>query len=146
MQDLLDLAAEDCETLLRTTVAGRMAFATPAGLHVLPLNHSVVGDAVLVRVTPDSLLAGVDPGTPIAYEIDRIDHEHQRGWSVVAHGPAEHVTDEAELAEIGRVWAPRPWAAGSRPHHVRLRWTRLTGRQLGGGWDPLRELDFRRVL
>ena len=146
MQELLDLAAEDCEALLRATVVGRMACVTPAGLHVLPMNHSVVGDAVLVRVGPGSLLAELDPGTPLAYEIDRIDHEHQRGWSVVAHGAAEHVTDEAELAEIAQHWPPRPWAAGSRPHHVRLRWTRLTGRRLGGGWDPLRELDYRRAL
>jgi uncharacterized protein len=146
VQDLLDLATEHCEALLRTTVAGRMAFSTPTGLHVLPLNHSVVGDGVVVRVGPGSLLATVEPGTPMAYEIDRIDHEHQRGWSVVAHGPAEHVTDVAELAEIARSWPPRPWASGERPHHVRLRWTRLTGRQLGGGWDPLRELDYRRVL
>ncbi|NPC96899.1 hypothetical protein [Nocardioides sp. zg-DK7169] len=48
--------------------------------------------------------------------------------------------------DLARVWPPRPWAAGPRPHHLRVRWTRLTGRQLGAGWDPLRELDFRRVL
>jgi hypothetical protein len=56
------------------------------------------------------------------------------------------VSDAAELDHIRKVWEPQPWASGVKSLFLRLRWTELTGRQLGNDWDPMRELPVRRVV
>jgi len=44
------------------------------------------------------------------------------------------------------VWEPNAWAAGLRNLYLRVRWTELTGRRLGPGWNPVDELPVRRVV
>jgi hypothetical protein len=64
----------------------------------------------------------------------------------VARGRADVVTEEVELERIRTTWDPHPWASGSRNLYLRLRWSELTGRQLGQGWDPLAALPVRRAV
>jgi hypothetical protein len=63
----------------------------------------------------------------------------------VVRGRGTFVSDQEELAEIARAWQPRPWAEGQRNLVVRIPWTEVTGRQLGGGWDPWQHLPVRRL-
>ena len=141
-----DLSRVECENLIRAGVIGRVAIATPTGPHIIPINYSVVDDAVVVRTTPYSLLGTYGRDATLAFEIDQFDHAHQRGWSVVARGRAETVDDVEEIEQIRRTWPPRPWANGQRPLFIRLRWSELTGRRLGDGWDPMSELPARRAV
>lgn len=145
MSDSHELARSECESLLRAGVAGRIAVAAPDGPHILPINYSVVDDAVVVRTSPYSLLGTHGRDAMVAFEVDQFDYEYQRGWSVLARGRAEAVHDEDELDRITEIWAPRPWASGVRPLFLRIPWTELSGRQLGGGWDPLRGLPVHRA-
>ena len=78
----------------------------------------------------------------LAFEIDGFDQEHERGWSVQARGRVEVVTDRAELDRIREVAEPEPWASGVRSLYLRLRWTELSGRQLGADWDPVHDADL----
>ena len=64
----------------------------------------------------------------------------------MAAGPGEMVENADELAAIRTFWDPRPWAGGQRLLYIRLRWDRLTGRQIGEGWSPTDEPPVRRVL
>ena len=112
----------------------------------MPVNYSVVDGAVVIRTSPYGVLGTYGRDGALAFEVDQIDHDRQRGWSVVARGRAEPVHDPQEIDRIRREWEPRPWAAGARSLFLRLRWTELTGRQLGSGWDPIRELASRRVV
>lgn len=146
MHDSLELPHEQCEQLLRAGVVGRVAVSTPTGPHIVPVNYSVVGDAIIVRTSPYSLLGTYGRGTTIAFEIDQFDHEYQRGWSVVARGRADVVTEAADLEHIRSVWAPRPWAAGSRTLHLRIPWSELSGRRLGVGWDVLDTVPVYRTV
>lgn len=145
MPDSRDLSVSECETLLRAGVAGRVALVTPNGPHIVPVNYSVVDGAVVVRTSPYSLLGTYGRDTTLAFEVDHVDYARQRGWSVVARGRAEAVHDPAEIERIRRTREPRPWATGSRALFLRLRWTELTGRQLGTGWDAVRDLPVHRV-
>lgn len=145
MPDSRPLSPSECEALLRAGVIGRVAFSTPTGPQVVPVNYSVVDGAVVVRTTPYSLLGTHGRDTTLAFEIDQVDHSRQRGWSVVARGRSQVVHDSEELARIQRTWPPHPWATGARPLFLRLPWTELTGRQLGD-WDPMRDLPVRRVV
>lgn len=146
MPESRPLGPSECEALLRAGVAGRIAVSSPAGPHIVPVNYSVVGSAIVVCTTPYSVLGTYGRDTTLAFEVDQFDHAHQRGWSVVARGRSEVVTDAQDLAAIQRTWAPHPWATGPRPLVLKLPWIELTGRQLGLGWDPMSALPVRRVV
>lgn len=146
MFDAHDLTTEECERLLRAGVAGRVAVSSPTGPHILPVNYSVVSDAILLRTTPYSVLGTYGRDAMLAFEIDSFDHEHQRGWSVVVRGRAEIVDDADELAEIHHSWPPRPWATGQRNLVVRIPWAEVSGRRLGIGWNPYDELPVHRTV
>lgn len=145
MSELFELTEAECESLLRSGVTGRVAFAVPDGLLVLPVNYSVVDDAIVVRTSPASALRRHGDGADFAFQIDQADHEYARGWSVVARGKAEIVRDKSELEHIRRSWAPLPWADGARPTVLRLPWKEISGRRLGRGWDPMKHLPVRRA-
>lgn len=146
MQEAVDLSPEQCEHLLNAGVTGRVALSSPDGPHLVPVNYSVVGDAIIIRTSPYSVLGTYGRGSMLAFEIDWFDHDRWRGWSVVARGRADVVTDPAELDRIRTTWEPHPWAAGSRNLYLRLRWSELSGRQLGTGWDPIATLPVRRAV
>ena len=140
-----DLSREDCARLLRAGVAGRVAIGTPTGPHIVPVNYAVNGESILIRTTAYSLLGTYGRGAQLCFEVDQFDYELERGWSVVVRGRATFVSDQDELAELARSWEPRPWADGQRNLIVRIPWTEVTGRQLGGGWDPWQHLPVRRT-
>lgn len=144
MLESVEMSRTECEDLLRSGVAGRVAVSTPAGPHIVPVNYSVVDDAIVVRTSPYSLLGTHGRDAVLAFEVDYFDYPHQRGWSIVARGRSEVVTDSGDLDHIRAVWEPRPWAAGARNLFLRLPWTDLTGRRLGTGWQPADEAPVRR--
>jgi nitroimidazol reductase NimA-like FMN-containing flavoprotein (pyridoxamine 5'-phosphate oxidase superfamily) len=146
MPESYELNSTDCEGLLRAGAVGRMAVTAPDGPHIIPLNYSVVDDAIVVRTTPYSLLGTHGRNTRVAFEIDQFDHEYHHGWSVQARGLCEAVEHPEDLEHIRSVWSPQPWASGVRTLFLRLRWVELTGRRLGKGWDPFVDLPVRRNL
>jgi hypothetical protein len=145
MAEVRELSRSECETLLRRGVFGRVAIAAPTGPHIVPMNYSVSGSAVVVCTTPYSLLGTYGRDSLLAFEVDHVEHARQRGWSVVVRGRAEAVEDSTELATLVRV-LPRPWAAGRRSLYLRIPLTEVSGRRLGDGWDLEETLPVRRVL
>lgn len=146
MADVRELSYSECEALLRAGVMGRVGLSTPDGQEVLPVNYSVVDQGIVIRTAPQSVLGTHGRDADVAFEVDYFDYAYHRGWSVMARGRAEAVDDAGDVSHIRSVWEPRPWAGGERPLMLRIRWTTLTGRQVGTGWDPYRELPYRRVL
>lgn len=146
MQEPFELDRLECEKLLRAGVTGRVAVATPSGPHIVPVNYSVVDDAIILRTSPYSILGTYGRDTTLAFEVDHVDYEHQQGWSVVARGRSAIVTDAEELDHIRATWPPQPWASGTRTLHLSLRWQELSGRKLGTGWDTLASMQARRVI
>ena len=140
MAQTRELKARECEKLLRSGVAGRVAISTPTGPHIVPVNYSVVDGAIVIRTSPYSLLGTYGRDSTFAFEIDEFDRALARGWSVQARGRVAAVTDRSELAAIRDAGEPHPWAAGARALYLRLRWSELSGRIVGGEWDPLRDL------
>ena len=88
MSKILELTYEECETLLRAGVFGRFVLTRPTGPEIVPVNYVVVGNAVLVRTTPGSLLDRYAEGTAVVFEVDRAVYGRWHGWSVVARGRA----------------------------------------------------------
>ncbi len=146
MRTMLDLSREDCVRLLGAGIAGRVAVSTPTGPHIVPVNYAVDGESILIRTTAYSLLGTYRRDAQLCFEVDQFDYENQRGWSVLARGRSEALHHGRELDRIQQFWAPRPWASGVRPLFLKVVWHELTGRRLGGGWDPMQELPVRRVV
>ena len=143
MHDSRELSEAECEALLRSGVVGRLALSTPGGPHIIPINYSVVDDALIVRTSPYSVLGTYGRESTLAFEIDNFDLGSQSGWSVVARGRATFVTDPDQLDHIKALCQPHPWAGGSREMHLCLRWNELSGRRLGNQRDPVVEPGTR---
>jgi len=145
MTSLIALPAHECERLLRAGVFGRLVLPTPGRTEVLPVNYAVMGDAVLIRTTPGSLLDRHADGALLLLELDAVDHERWQGWSVVARGRGERL-DEGHLT-IGERCSPGPprWAPG-RDVWIRLTWDEISGRKVGAGSPvptPVRKVAWR---
>ena len=126
-----ELTHAECADLLATDTVGRVAFVTSAGPRIIPVNYVLVGDGVEFRTTAYSELAVDAVAHAVAFEVDHLDPEHKRGWSVVAHGTCTRV-EEPRPEEGG----PEPWAGGHRSLLLRLEWRELTGRRVGGDHWP----------
>jgi transcriptional regulator with XRE-family HTH domain len=125
--EVLDQA--ECLRLLRHGSLGRIAFHDADGLVVLPVNYAVVRDAVIVRTSGTSGLAGADPG-PVAFETDEISGSGRAhtAWSVLVRGRLERVTGTA-LAHLVRLPLLDPWAPGDRPVYLRIEPDHVSGRR-----------------
>lgn len=145
MTNVEHLSTEACLALLRAGLVGRVAFWAD-GPHVVPVNFAVTGTDLVLRTSAESLLAARGPGTEVALEIDHIDYEGHRGWSVVAVGPCTAIEDPAVIEAICGDWEPRPWADGDREAFLAIAPETVTGRRVGGGWTDANEVPVRRHL
>ena len=126
---LQTLTAAECYDLLSSGGVGRVAFTTADGPVVLPVNYVMVGQTVIFRTAPDTLLAGCLNG-PAGFEVDRLDEALSQGWSVLVTGRAVRVTSEAEVRRLEHHNCVRPWAGGVRDVYVRIIPRKITGRRI----------------
>ena len=127
-----ELAFDECVQLLQAGVVGRVALMTPGGPQIVPVNYAAVEESILVATSPYSALGTYGVHHSVAFEVDHFDYETHTGWSVTIRGRAVAVTDPHELQRLKKIWAPRPWAEGSRNLHLQIPWTEISGRSLGG--------------
>ena len=146
MDHPIELGPDECVRLLSAGIAGRVALSSPDGPHIIPVNYSVVDDAVIIRTSPYSVLGTYGRDSVLAFEVDHLDHARHQGWSVVARGRAEVLTDVAEIEQVRETWEPRPWAGGQRRLYLRLRWAEITGRRIGGIGDLAATLPVRSTV
>lgn len=127
---LLDLDVRECRALLSTHGVGRVAVSAPDGRPaVVPVNYEVVEDAIAFRTAPDSVPAAA-VGKEIAFEVDHVDEAMSEGWSVLAVGPAQVVTEPDAVRRLTQGAHATPWAGGEREMWVSIRPTTLTGRRI----------------
>jgi nitroimidazol reductase NimA-like FMN-containing flavoprotein (pyridoxamine 5'-phosphate oxidase superfamily) len=96
---------------------------------ILPVNYAYIDGDVVFRTGEGTKLRASKLGTVVAFEIDEYDAETRSGWSVLAVGRANEITDPDELAAV-RGLDLAPWANGERTRYVRLRPEMLSGRRI----------------
>lgn len=129
---LMDLASHECTELLRAVRVGRVAWCTPEGPVVIPVNFVFHEGAVWIRSTPYSALArgaglSSDVMHQMAFEVDGVDEMTQSGWSVLARGHATwHAVSDlpADLPQLD------PWPEGVRTLVVSIDIRELSGKRL----------------
>jgi nitroimidazol reductase NimA-like FMN-containing flavoprotein (pyridoxamine 5'-phosphate oxidase superfamily) len=130
--ELTVLPEYECWELLRDhrPRLGRLAFVDAGWPLVLPVNYLALGTLLYIRTAPGSKLLAAVRLQQVTFEVDDVDEAVEDGWSVLAFGRLQLVTDETELADI-RQRPLRPWARGERPHLLRMDVSVVSGRRLG---------------
>lgn len=126
---LEELTPPDCWAHLGTHGVGRIALPTPTAVDVLPVNYSVLDHTIVYRTSAARASDAADRGE-VSFEVDRLDEALRQGWSVLAVGPAQRVTDPDEASRLARRAASKPWSGGAEPAWVRISPHRLTGRRV----------------
>lgn len=129
MRELVALAPNECELLLRGGGIGRLAVSTPEGPSIVPVSYSIVDGTMVFAIPSSGLLAKVADGASLAFEVDSVDSRQQIGWSVVVRGRGAIVTEAEVLQRItSPPWPPR--AAGDKDTYIRLPLGEISGRRL----------------
>lgn len=128
---LTDLSSDECWALVTAhrPALGRVAFTDGEHLVVYPMNYAVTGRTVYLRTDPSSTLTTAAGDQEVAFEVDDVDDEWERGWSVLMQGTLHEVVDDAEL-ERNRELHLRTWAPGDRLHLLRLDVEHVSGRRI----------------
>jgi nitroimidazol reductase NimA-like FMN-containing flavoprotein (pyridoxamine 5'-phosphate oxidase superfamily) len=128
-----DLPREECWRLLASVSLGRVVFTMGALPAIRPVNHLVDGDAIIIRSHLGSAItahASEIGGVVVCYEADVLDPNQHTGWSVIATGTAQLVTDPAAISQYQQ--RLEPWAAGQMDQVIAITPQILTGIRLDG--------------
>ena len=131
MRPSIELSRQECRALLATKTVGRIAFHAGHGLRILPVNYVVHEESIVFRTAEHGVIARSIRVADVAFQVDDLDEQLRAGWSVLAVGRCERITDPALLDAIERGDDPTPWAAGTRDLYFAVTWKGLTGRRLG---------------
>ncbi len=127
---IVELSRTECFALLGETGVGRVAFSTASGPLIHPVNYLVDDETIVLRTSPYTQLGG-HPFGLVAFEVDDLEREMRRGWSVVLVGRCAPVEDTDEAIDLRRGGRLEAWAAGQRNLFVRITPQQVTGRRIG---------------
>ena len=123
---LESLIPETCTALLAKKRLGRLAVVLDGDIHVMPVNYVVYGEGVAFRTTPGGLLAEAAP-CRVTFEVDDIDEQSRRGWTVAVKGTCRLLVDpdhDPRLADL------ETWGPGHKPAAYVVTPSEITGRHL----------------
>jgi nitroimidazol reductase NimA-like FMN-containing flavoprotein (pyridoxamine 5'-phosphate oxidase superfamily) len=123
------LMPAECRRLIAPGGVGRIAFGTPSGPVVVPVNFAVLADTLVIRTAEGTVIDG-HADEQVALEVDHIDEALCQGWSVLVRGPAHRVAHPAELRRLQEDAVVWPWAGGEREVYVRITPREITGRRI----------------
>ena len=116
-----------CRDKLAGAQIGRVILSIDALPAAHPVTYSLVGEDIVFRTRSGAKLDAALDNTVVGFEVDDLDLERRTGWSIMAVGIAEVVTDADDIAVLDR-HDIRSWVGADLPHYVRIRIARLSGR------------------
>jgi nitroimidazol reductase NimA-like FMN-containing flavoprotein (pyridoxamine 5'-phosphate oxidase superfamily) len=125
------LGLDDCLDRLRTAVVARLAFIHDGEPVVLPVTFGLDGTTVLFRTSWGSKLQAAGDNNAVAVEVDEIDQEKGRGWSVLVKGTAA-IEYDTERAERWDRELDIPYWLPDGPGSVDTFWVRVTAEEISG--------------
>ena len=123
------LEREESLALLRTATIGRLAINVGALPAIVPVNFTLLDDAVAIRTGAGSKLRQALDHAVVAFEVDDHDPFTHTGWSVNVVGVARELTDPEDLAVVDASHLAH-WAPGPADHVVAIGLDVVTGRRI----------------
>jgi uncharacterized protein len=123
------LSQAQCRDLLKRSAVGRVAVTLAALPAIFPVNYALLDDQIVFLTGEGTKLRAALERAVVAFQVDHIDDATATGWSVMAIGMAEEITDPAEIKTAEEL-SLHPFAAGDRSHYVRIRPEFLSGRRI----------------
>jgi nitroimidazol reductase NimA-like FMN-containing flavoprotein (pyridoxamine 5'-phosphate oxidase superfamily) len=122
--EILDPA--ECWHLLGSRAVGRVGLSVNTAPAIFPVNYRLVGQTIVFATGTGLKLNAARSERLLAFEVDDVDEDAHRGWSVLVVGVA------SELDEPTRQLcaAMDPWAGGDRSHLVRIAVEMISGRRI----------------
>jgi uncharacterized protein len=117
-----------CEELLQSQSVGRVAWQAADGPQILPVTYAWHEGTIIFRTSPYGVLSELIRPTEVALEIDDLDQNSRRGWSVVVQGRAQGVAEPDQLVRMWTVGGVVPWARGVRNVFIQITPYKVTGR------------------
>jgi nitroimidazol reductase NimA-like FMN-containing flavoprotein (pyridoxamine 5'-phosphate oxidase superfamily) len=128
---LVELSRADCLRLLATGAIGRVVFTDRALPAAHPVTYLLDQEEIVFRTASGAKVAAASLRNIVAFQVDQIDVDTHRGWSVLGIGEAHEVTDPERLVALAPR-LPQPWSSGAANGHIiGIPLQRLTGRQFG---------------
>ncbi|MCU7826487.1 helix-turn-helix domain-containing protein [Kitasatospora sp. DSM 101779] len=124
-----ELTPAECWAKLASGGVGRVVLSAPDGPVALPVNFRVMDGSVVYRTAEGSSVCP-EPGTPLAFEADRIDEAMSSGWSVLVKGTAIRPDGSEAVEYLRHRGRPDPWVGEGRDVLVRIRTSSVTGRSI----------------
>jgi nitroimidazol reductase NimA-like FMN-containing flavoprotein (pyridoxamine 5'-phosphate oxidase superfamily) len=130
VDDGLEVLTEDeARALLAIGGVGRVGITMGALPAIFPVNYAVIDGAVVFRTGPGSKLCAATAGAVVAFEVDDYQAADKTGWSVLAVGRAEVVTDLAMTFKV--LYAHlEPFVGGRRSSIIRIEPAFVSGRRI----------------
>ena len=122
------LSRAECLRLLGGARIGRVGLSMGALPAVLPVNFTLVDDAIVLRTAAGSKLDAALANSVVAFEVDSIDPMYHTGWSVLVQGVASEVVDPADRERLlGHPCARGPTTTGTASCASASIWCRAAG-------------------
>ena len=106
------LAAPACFDLLRQAQIGRVLLSVDALPTARSVKFALLGTRIVMRVAAGSQVHRATPGRVVAFQSDHYDGANGDGWSIVALGVGEEVSDPEALPLLhdllADVWSRPP--------------------------------------
>ncbi|MCP5028637.1 MAG: pyridoxamine 5'-phosphate oxidase family protein [Actinomycetia bacterium] len=124
------IAVDECWRLLASAPVGRLGFNVAGRVQILPVTYKLHDRSIIFRTAPGEKLWAAVMRQPVAFEIDAWNSRDRNGWSVLAVGVADEVTDPTVTDQLDASGLA-PWApTGHGDQWVRIMPEEVTGRRL----------------
>jgi len=110
------------------TKVGRVGIGGPSP-DILPVNYALDGRSLVFRTAAGKKLAAIGRQERVVFEVDDVDPDWSRGWSVVLRGFAEQVTDPDDVARLEQL-PLQPWDPDPKTDYVRITTQLVSGREI----------------
>lgn len=133
-KELAELTRAECMALLSEGDFGRVVITSGTSQipMIRPVNYrfDAATQSVVFRTIEGSKFHTLVHSGRAGFEIDGHDRDTGSGWSVIAFGTAELITQSAEIDRLSRLHFST-WPDGTRLHWIRIRARTVSGRRLG---------------
>lgn len=139
-ESVVVLTPDESWALAAGASVGRLVTRVGDIVDIAPVNYVVDAGTIVFRTAAGSKLSGLTVNSAVVFQIDSFDS--QTGWSLVFHGQAHALENEAEIQEAAAL-PLKPLIPTLKPTFVRIAVESVTGRSFRFGEEPRRE-DVQR--